>query len=174
MNKKRKIDFIIKEDKFDKIVFRFYPRLSSCHSFGDEPPKSWNNVYKVYYYYKILNIYKEDSSCEVLFDSGCDECSRIQDISAVCKHLSEGKTEIETTYRDKTRIIKFLNNEFFPLGDGISWLIKEYYDKDYFAIEMFRKDGVGYRFFLSQNEIKQFGMYLNKCCEYMLAHGDPI
>ena len=35
-------------------------------------------------------------------------------------------------------------------------------------------DNTGYRFTLEKNELKAFGEYLNECCEYMLAHGDPI
>ena len=35
-------------------------------------------------------------------------------------------------------------------------------------------DGIGYRFNLNKKRLKEFGEYLNSCCEYMLAHGDPI
>ena len=48
------IDFIIKEDEYEKIIFRFLPRESHCHSFSDEPPTCWRNVYKVYYAYEII------------------------------------------------------------------------------------------------------------------------
>ena len=51
MSKKRKIDFVLEESDTAKLIFRFYPRRSSCHSFGDEPPKDWSDVYKVYYSY---------------------------------------------------------------------------------------------------------------------------
>ena len=40
MSKKRKIDYIIEQSDDERLIFRFYPRKSSCHSFGDEPPKS--------------------------------------------------------------------------------------------------------------------------------------
>ena len=35
MSKKRKIDYIIEERDNRRLIFRFYPRQSSCHSFGD-------------------------------------------------------------------------------------------------------------------------------------------
>lgn len=47
---KRKIDFILRNDEgFYKDIFRFYPRSTFVHSFNDNPPKNWDEVYKVYY-----------------------------------------------------------------------------------------------------------------------------
>ena len=40
MGKKRKIDYTLTECEDERLVFRFYPRQSSCHSFGDKPPTS--------------------------------------------------------------------------------------------------------------------------------------
>jgi hypothetical protein len=130
MNKKRKIDFIIKEDKFDKIVFRFYPRLSSCHSFGDEPPKSWNNVYKVYYYYKILNIYKEDIKLKqdkkvicyfILDNSGSMDGARFDYSSAAFIGLIHALEDIQIkccflTFGEETRLIKNFDDSVSFLG----------------------------------------------------------
>ena len=65
MGKKRKIDFVLRESDTSKLIFRFYPRRSSCHSFGDEPPKDWNDVYKVYYSYSIIQVYKEDNWVDI-------------------------------------------------------------------------------------------------------------
>ena len=64
MEKRRKIDFFIHDNIHEKLIFRFYPRQSHCHSFGDEPPKSWNEVYKVYYAYSIIQQYKDNGKCE--------------------------------------------------------------------------------------------------------------
>jgi len=41
---KRKLDYIIESDDDCRLVFRFYPRSSSCHSFNEEPPKSWGDI----------------------------------------------------------------------------------------------------------------------------------
>ena len=49
MDKISKIDFVIHENDCEEVIFRFLPQQSSCHSFGDEPPKNWDGVYKVYY-----------------------------------------------------------------------------------------------------------------------------
>ena len=59
MYKKRKIDFILNERRGYRLIFRFYPKRSSCHSFNENPPKSWNEVYKVYYSYAILEEYDD-------------------------------------------------------------------------------------------------------------------
>ena len=178
MSKKRKIDFIIKEDEYSKVIFRFYPRQSSCHSFGDEPPKDQSDVYKVYYSYSIIKVWKEDNSHEILYRCSCDECSAIDEVAAVCKYLSEGKKQITRTYPSnlggETVTIKLLNREIFPFGYGTSWTIKNSHDKKNYKFELFGWNDVGYRFWLSKKRIKEFGEYLEECCEHMLAHGDPI
>lgn len=185
MSKKRKIDFILHEDDDKKIVFRFYPRQSSCHSFGDEPPKSWNNVYKLYYYYRILRFWKEDDGSidrdyDVLFDAGCDECSIIDEIGHICLLLADG---LEVFKRGDGREIELLNQRIYPFGTGVEWTIikricDDWEDEDikhvYYTFTLFDYWDVGFRFTLEDKDIKAFGKYLLECCEYMLAHGDPI
>ena len=95
MSKKRKIDFILDEKNgTERLIFRFYPRRSSCHSFGDEPPKDWNDVYKVYYSYAIIKQWKFDPEdqwqSEMFFREGCDECSIIDEVGHRCLLLSYG------------------------------------------------------------------------------------
>jgi hypothetical protein len=175
---KQKLDFIIKENDFEKIIFRFYPRRSHCHSHNEHPPKTWDNVYKVYYYYSILAQRKdfEDNNklyTEVLFDSEVDECSVIDQVAYCCKIISSGKNTIERQEEngDKTTI-RFLNKEIFTLGDGVSWIISKYYSK--YQFQLFNAVNKGYRFFLDKKKIKDLGEFLESCCEYMLAHGEPI
>ena len=175
---KRKIDFILYENDLEKIIFRFYPRQSSCHSFGDEPPKSWNEVYKVYYCYKILKYFKDDDGnieyYYILFDSECDECSAIGEVAARLKYLSEGKKEVTVNYHNDAYTIQLLDNEIYNFGYCVCWTIKDGYHNSY-KFELFRDiDDVGYRFWLSKEKAYEFGAYLNYCCEYMLEHGDPI
>ena len=185
MGKKRKIDYILFENNDYKIVFRFYPRQSSCHSFGDEPPKSWENVYKVYYHYRILKFWKDDDGnldgdCCVLFDSKCDECSVLDEIGHICLLLTDG---VEVFKRNDGREFELLNQRILPFGMGIEWTVtKETYDdwedEDikhiYYIFTLFDYWDVGFRFTLEDKKIKAFGEYLLECCEYMLAHGDPI
>lgn len=187
MNKKRKIDFVLYEDDDYKIVFRFYPRQSSCHSFNDEPPKSWENVYKVYYHYRVLRFWKEDDGSidrnyDVLFDSGCDECSIIDEIGHRCLLLADG---IEVFEREDGKKIQLLNQKCYPFGMGIEWTItkrvRHAFDWEegepdivYYTFTFFDCWNKGYKLTLEGKDIKAFGEYLLECCEYMLAHGEPI
>lgn len=203
MGKKRKIDFVLEEDEYYKIVFRFYPRQSSCHSFGDEPPKNHDDIYKVYYYYRILRFWKEDDGSidrdyDVLFDAGCDECSIIDEIGHRCLLLANG----EEVYKRKDGIeIQLLNQRIYPFGMGVEWIISKHvctYDdiddgdlqncenmeeimgymkefrKVYYTFMLFEWCNRGFKFTLEEKDVKAFGEYLLGCCEYMLAHGDPI
>lgn len=172
MSKKRKIDFVLQDNDWYTTIFRFYPRQSSCHSFGDEPPKDWNDVYKTYYSYSIFERWKDDNEHMILYNSRCDECSIIDEVAARCKCLAKGETEPTISYNDKTWTVKILDNEMYPMGDGTSWTISE--SRNYYKFHLFRYDDVGFRFWLEKERIGEFGEYLESCCEYMLAHGDPI
>ena len=180
-----KIDFIISETEYEKIIFRFRPNESSCHSHNDKPPTSWREVYKVYYSYQIVKIDYE-GDCSVLYDEHCDECSVIDEVAARCKLLSEGKKQVTITRKifndeEESRTIRLLNNEIHPIGDGTSWFIRldplrrTLSRERLYEISMFKGfDNVGYRFWLTKKQLGEFGQYLEECCEYMLAHGDPI
>ena len=172
MGKKRKIDFVLEENDTTKLIFRFYPRRSSCHSFGDEPPKDWSDVYKVYYSYSIIHVYKEDNWHKTLFNCHCDECSIIDEIAEICKLLAEGKTVFKGENDGEKYTIKLLNNEVIPFGMGTSWMISR--RNNIYEFRLFDWDNTGYRFYLKKDKLKAFGKYLSDCCEYMLAHGNPI
>lgn len=175
MGKVRKIDFILYEDKDEVLIFRFYPRLSSCHSFNDIPPTKWEEVYKVYYSYKIFKRYKDDNYTYILFDCGCDECSIIDEVAERIKYIVDDKKEVTITHmKNKEYTVELLGKEVIPRGDGVSWIINEYKQHDIYEIILWNFDETGYRFYLKKDKLKEFGKYLNECCEYMLAHGDPI
>lgn len=177
MRKKKHIDFVLYEDNYEKLIFRFYPRLSSCHSFDENLPTKWEEVYKVYYNYRILKFYKYDrgyDGYDVLYDTRCDECSVIRTVAAWLKLLSEGKKEIiiDDAIID-AHTVQLLDNEIYDFADCTWWTIREG-SHDSYKFELFRYDDVGYRFWLPKEQAYEFGKYLDECCEYMLAHGDPI
>ena len=171
MYKKRNIDFVLYEGEDEILTFRFYPRQSSCHSFDDSLPSKWEDVYKVYYSYSIFKRDKNDGFINVLFEVNCDECSVIDEVAARIALIVDGKRSVTL---DNGRFIELLNNEVQPMGDGVSWEIKECRTPNEYEVVMWDFDNTGYRFTLEKNELKAFGEYLNECCEYMLAHGDPI
>lgn len=174
MKKKRKIDFVIYEDEDEKIVFRFYPRQSRCHSFNEELPKSWKEVYKVYYFYSIFTVDKEDGSHEVLFDGRCDECSVIDEVAARIKLIIDGKTThaVHDSTLNKDYVIQLLNEDIYSFADCVVWRIE--LCKEKYEIYLWDWQGKGYRFGLSKEKLKAFGEYLEYCCEYMLEHGESI
>ena len=61
-----------------------------------------------------------------------------------------------------------------PFGDGVSWNIHKHYRSKVYDITMFDWKNTGYRMVLGIDKLAEFGKYLEECCEYMLAHGDPI
>lgn len=175
---KRKLDFVIYESDTYRMTFRFYPKKSHCHSFNDALPKTWLDVYKVYYSWAILKQLKnENGNIEktvTLFMAHCDECSVIDEISARCDLLSrrvervERKDDTGENYR-----INVLNNECFPMGMGVSWMIRKTRDGSY-IFEVWNFSNNGFRFVLPFEKVKEFGEYLQMCCDYMLEHSEPI
>ena len=173
MDKKSKIDFFINKDDYGEIVFRFLPKQSSCHSFSDNPPTKWEEVYKVYYSYKIFEKWKDDDYTEELFYCSCDECSVIDEVAERIKYIVKGEKTITLNYNNKEHVIELLGKEVRPFGYGVSWTVNETEDGLY-EIVLWKHNQVGYKFYLGRRELKEFGEYLQECCEYMLAHGDPI
>lgn len=184
MSKKRKIDYIIEQSDDERLIFRFYPKQSSCHSFGDEPPKSWSDVYKVYYSYAIIKQWKfnpEDQwESEVMFYEHCDECSKIDEVGQRCLLLADG---YETFEREDGERIPLLDQCILPFGMGTNWTISKNTWTDwgnkgikhtYYKFTLFDYFDKGFRFNINEKDVKTFGEYLLGCCEYMLEHGDPI
>ena len=182
--KRRKIDFANHDNNDERLIFRFYPRQSHCHGFGSEPPKSWNDVYKVYYAYSVIRQFKDDGKCEgsdIVFATGCDECSVIDEVAEYCARISNGEKSVCVKRPDGEEVnMELLDNEIFTFAYGVDWKItdtgvqhRETLEPLY-MIEMFDHMDVGYRFRLYESELAEFGKYLRYCCEYMLEHGEPI
>ena len=178
MNKVEKIDFVIHEGNDEILIFRFLPQQSSCHSFNDNLPTKWEEVYKVYYAYEIIKMWKDDNSIEQEFYCGCDECSIIDEVSARIKYIIEGKETVTVNHNDKEYVIELFNKEIYPFGDGVSWTINKiinmWDDEVGYEIILWKYNHYGYRFYINKDKLKEFGEYLEECCEYMLTHGDPI
>ncbi len=180
MPKKRKIDFVLQENDDSKLIFRFYPRKSTCHSFNDIPPTKRDEVYKVYYSYAIFRSYSDDTHVDMLFNCECDECSVIDEVAARIALIVQGKKEYKgIDPYGEGYTIKLLNNEVFPLGYGVTWNISQHRNTEsnkakWYKVEMWDYDNTGFRFTLDREKLNKFGEYLNECCEYMFAHGCPI
>ena len=75
-------------------------------------------------------------------------------------------------------MIELFDNEIYPFGDGVSWTINKiinmWDDEVRYKISLWKYNHYGYRFYIDKDKLKDFGEYLKECCEYMLAHGNPI
>ena len=155
--------FILEDDPYGrKLIFEFDTHLSSCHSFNEKPPKSWQEVYKVYYEYRIVWRYEnkeEENRDYVLFET-CDECSALDAVGHRLQNLKKKHYTI------------------LPTSDSICWEISKWdrsYRKDIWLIELWEMcTDRAYRIFLSEEKAKEFGKFLVGCCEYMLEHGEGM
>lgn len=93
-------EFVLKEEKYYKYIFRFIPEDTHVHGFEEETiPTSWEEVYKVYYSYIIVRQDLENNIEEIMFnDSACDECSVVPDIVWGIKQIIQDKKSIEYTF----------------------------------------------------------------------------
>lgn len=179
MAKKRKIDFVLEENDGEKLIFRFYPKKSTCHSFDKNPPKTWNDVYKVYYSYAIFRSYSDDTHIDMLFNCLCDECSIIDEVSRRIGLILQGINEVKGSFSGRKYTVKLIDNEIEPFGYGVIWNISECRnpggkEEKYYRITLWDYDDTGFRFTISKEKLKEFGEYLNECCEHMLSNGCPI
>lgn len=157
------INFVIRSDNDETIMFKFKPQQSSCHSFNETPPKSWEEVYKVYYTYDIIKTYHDDCSTETMFSCFCDECSAIPDV--VAKFYKNGFLSLED----------YPNNEMcFQAIAGVEWTLKYNAFTECIEFSLFNMDNKGFRFSLTTEKATEFIEYLKDCCDYTLAHGEGI
>lgn len=157
-------DFILFGDEEYKVVFHFFTRDSRCHSFNDDPPKNWNEVYKVYYSWSItqnmLGMDDEVVESEVLIDVVWDECSRLTELSFHIKDVIQNEAV-------KVHLV--------PLGQPASeWYICRV-DEDSIKFTVWNDPlNVGYRFKLSNEKAEEFAWFLDDVNQYMLEHGEGI
>jgi len=177
--KERKLDFILEEDaKGKKLVFRFYPRGSHMHSFDDKPPKTFQDVYKVYYSWAIIDYsynYKNNIKvAERVFYMSCDECSALCDLASAIRYmlrhrrkemdvLSFGQPGSDWKLEYLPRKYDEQGNPNLSYGDG----------RVYFTVFNNYKHN-GYEFCLNVEKTKKFCDYLEAVNQHMLENGEPI
>lgn len=180
------MDWVISQEANRQLVFRFYPKRSSCHLFNMDAPKTWDNVYKEYFYYAILEHYRiygtDKWETEVVYDAGCDECSLLNEVGERCRLLKTGQEVFTKENGDK---VLLLDKPIMPMGQGIEWEIHKRmcwggWDDDeelipVYRFTMFNCSNCGYRFeIIGNKEVGLFGDFLVRCCDYMLENGCPI
>lgn len=177
---KRKFDFVLFQNNYHRDIFRFYPRDTHVHSHNDNPPESWDGVYKVYYSWGIIRQYLdgygkvESENSQRLFYMPCDECSRIPELSAIIKWVMDSGE----TYDHRT--------PGQPAGDWCItrrkgryewWQLEHKYHEnyEYYNFQVFDNwTDQGYRFTLNKEETLKFCEYLDAINNYALEHGEGI
>ena len=196
------MDFLLGREEvmdggFRQLIFRFYPEKSHCHSFGDDPPRDENDIYKLYYSFAVIKQSKwEEGSeleSEVMFREDYDENSVISDVAYVCEKLSKGI--YSETWVDKhniERIWEYLDEGIKPFGSGTEWKIhmhefteqldeegewmeeEQWYQKRRFRFELWNYVGTGFRFWMEEKDLLPFSEFLSGCHKYMIGHGEGI
>lgn len=151
--------FLIKKTDDETIGFRFFPKRSHVHGFGDECPKSWSEVYKVYYDWCIYHTIFGDRSSFYVWDEG----SALADLANVITRFAAA---------DKTD--SALLNAF---GDGADWDIRYFVNAecDMRSFEFCAwNHHKGFRFNLERDDALRFAAFIRRTLAYMLEHSEPI
>jgi len=157
------MDFIIEEDNFETIVFRLYPDKCHVHGFEDTPPTKWENVYKVYYLFDIIQI--DGYGTRVLYKEDFDECSVLNEVSYCIGKIINNKNK-----KDKYYLKPFSNATSYEIEKLDTWR-----DEEYWQFTMFNREGYqGFRFILDKDKLKSFKEYLDTFLEYSLKHSEGI
>lgn len=166
---KKRIDFILENsDANERTIFRFYPRQSHVHGFDETCPQRWNEVYKVYYSWKIIQQYRfdVDSPWETytVFEMSCDECSALGAVPATLRTLDKNAedTLCAEGYGAEWHILHFVGNKDFKLKESFHFTLWDNFTNQ------------GYRFVLGVEDAERFAKYIDYVQEYMLAHSEPI
>lgn len=174
---KRKMDFTLMEDDYRKVIFRFYPRQTFVHGFEiDYCPKTWEEVYKVYYSFAIIQYYKDDNgnieteSADRLLYMYCDECSQIPNLKEIIEYIMNNDDYV---YDYPTIGQPAIDWKISKRKGVYEWKDNEPYE--YYNFEMFDNWlNVGYRFTLDRKQVEEFCKYLDKINQYALEHSVPI
>lgn len=181
MGKLKDFEFIIKENEFKKVVIVFDSNGSHVHGFGDEPPITWEGVYKVYMQWRIdehssfvkgVGWTDEYVSCKTIYDEPCDENSGLDQLIYYLK-----TDEIEL---DKYHDVRSFGNDthYLICKRDVTWNPEEYDDVETeYAYTIFVYDsynGYGYRFVLEDNKAKELAMTIESFYEYMLQNSQGI
>lgn len=160
------IDFIIYEDKDDKFILRFNIKNSHVHGFTDKPPKTWKEVYKVYYSYSIIEYWKEEKQEHVIYEDNYDECSVLYDVwynlQDICTSTFYGS---ENEYK------------FVPMSYGTTWIIKRPTNLLEWEFQLFQSHGIvnkGCCFSLDFKKMKELKDTIKEFLDCTLENSEGI
>lgn len=151
--------FLLKKSEDETIGFRFFPKRSHVHGFGEECPKTWEEVYKVYYDWGIYVTEFGRRWCFYVWD----ECSALDDVAEVITRFAAADRPDRVS--------------FGAFGDGADWEISYHVDEEWnyrrFDFSVWNHSR-GYRFSLDRDDAVRFGAFIRRVLAYMLEHSEPI
>ena len=152
-------EFVISDDEFERRVMRFYPKTTHVHGFGDEPPKTWDEVYKTYLSFAVLYFDKEYKKATVEYSARWDECSGLNELV----NWIENKEKFDEP---------FMHLRVF--GDATQWIIIPFGpDRVVFTLYPIYQ-GSGCTFFLDNEQLSEFAEVINTYLEHSLKHSQGI
>lgn len=157
--KEKSFGFLLKKNEYETVGFRFFPEQSHVHGFGDECPKTWDDVYKVYY---VWGIYATEYGSRSAFEVW-DECSVLGTVADVITQFAAADKNDSTS--------------FGAFGDGADWDIR-YFSNPEADLRRFQfgvwNHNRGFRFSLEREDALRFAAFIRRIQTYMLKHSEPI
>ena len=155
---KKFFEFKFYEDEWERRTIRFYPKTTHVHGFDDDPPKTWDEVYKTYLSFAVLHFDKEASKVRAAYSARCDECSALDLLATTLidgSFLSDPVTEI------------------WALGYATQWILLP--REEVSLITMYPMGcGSGYTMRIRNDNLRGFAAVINEYLDYSLAHSEGI
>lgn len=171
-------DFMLMHDNNVQLLFRFKFSQSHMHSFDENPPKTYGDVFKVYYSWEILRSINDSWTDEpnwqpfqAIFSFRCDECSALTSMSWIIRHViryKKKRQEVNSFGQPASDWELEYKKGWEGLDSGIS-------QKDQLLFKVWNNSSdLGFRFWLDIQTALKFSDFLDECNQYMLEHGEPI
>lgn len=129
-------EFEIFETDNERRVIRFYPKTTHVYGFEDEPPKTWDKVYKVYFSFDVIHFDKYLETSKVVFNARCDECSALDTVAELLmdrSFLADPVTEIGALgYATQWVLVprgNYVLIVMYPLNGGVSYTFSVHEDR---------------------------------------------
>ena len=159
------VDFEIKAEP--NIVFSFFPNESRVYGFKDEYPKTWDEVYKVYYSWAIF------TDGKLVFDMDTDENSAISGIANAIRKAIKTKSPNTLVVRTMGQPgsdweINYIEAfDWVDTGEEFEYIRVP--EKDYLKISLWDNwMHKGYQFWLDISKANAFADYFDKVNAHML------
>lgn len=163
---KEKIDFIIKEENGERLIFRFFPKKSEVE-FAEGYNKDWSNIWNITYDWKIIKQIKRNKRyiSKTIYHHPYDT-SCLEDLPDAINEIIGNK---ENVYLECERIAKM---------EETDWILtynKESSNIDFKIYEHHLFDDGGEKYFLFSlpiDKAKDFASYIDTTVNYLIENSE--